>query len=79
MMRVQFIIGTRCASKNATLSLPSRRGSFDLRYRKSTRSMALVILVALLIAPIFGHGCHGDDVDHEPAVVTHKNQPDSPP
>lgn len=27
----------------------------------------LVVTVALVI-PIFAHGCHGDDVDHEPSV-----------
>lgn len=26
----------------------------------------LVLLLALL--PLVGHGCHGDDVDHEPSV-----------
>jgi len=28
-------------------------------------------LIALLVftVPIFAHGCHGDDVDHEPAAV----------
>jgi hypothetical protein len=27
-----------------------------------------VFVVALLLLPIVGHGCHGDDVDHEPHV-----------
>ena len=26
------------------------------------------LLVALILVPIVGHGCHGDDVDHEPTV-----------
>ena len=25
-------------------------------------------VVALLLAPIVAHGCHGDDVDHEPGA-----------
>ncbi|QEG27710.1 hypothetical protein GobsT_24700 [Gemmata obscuriglobus] len=27
------------------------------------------VTVALLALPIFAHGCHGDDVDHEPLFV----------
>jgi hypothetical protein len=26
------------------------------------------IAIALLALPIFAHGCHGDDVDHEPLL-----------
>jgi hypothetical protein len=26
----------------------------------------LAIAVAAILIPIFAHGCHGDDVDHEP-------------
>lgn len=28
----------------------------------------LLILLAALIAPI-AHGCHGDDIDHEPGIA----------
>ncbi len=28
----------------------------------------LPLLLALFLVPIVGHGCHGDDVDHEPSV-----------
>jgi hypothetical protein len=27
-----------------------------------------LIALLLVVLPIFGHGCHGDDVDHEPSV-----------
>jgi hypothetical protein len=26
------------------------------------------VTVAGVLAPLVGHGCHGDDVDHEPTV-----------
>ena len=26
------------------------------------------VVMAGLIAPLVGHGCHGDDVDHEPSA-----------
>ena len=29
----------------------------------------LLILLALLTFPLVGHGCHGDDIDHEPAAA----------
>ena len=28
----------------------------------------LLILAAALLVPIVAHGCHGDDVDHEPGT-----------
>lgn len=28
----------------------------------------LLILAAALLVPIVAHGCHGDDVDHEPGA-----------
>jgi hypothetical protein len=31
-----------------------------------------MLLAALLALPIFAHGCHGDDVDHEPAALAHQ-------
>ena len=33
---------------------------------------AIIILLALLL-PIVGHGCHGDDVDHEPATKPYEH------
>ena len=27
-----------------------------------------VVVVVLAVLPLTGHGCHGDDVDHEPAA-----------
>lgn len=26
------------------------------------------VLLALAVLPLIGHGCHGDDVDHEPSA-----------
>ena len=34
-----------------------------------TGVFALFVLVALVV-PVFAHGCHGDDVDHEPGTAT---------
>ena len=28
-----------------------------------------VVLLALLLPPLVAHGCHGDEVDHEPVAV----------
>lgn len=39
------------------LTPPARRGFFWF------------VVAALLALPIFAHGCHGDDVDHEPLFV----------
>jgi hypothetical protein len=30
---------------------------------------SLPVLIAVLTAPLVGHGCHGDDVDHEPSAA----------
>jgi hypothetical protein len=32
---------------------------------------AFAFVVALLL-PFFAHGCHGDDVDHEPSAPLHE-------
>ncbi len=32
-------------------------------------SFAFFLGVALFALPLFAHGCHGDDVDHEPLLV----------
>jgi len=29
----------------------------------------LLLLILLALLPLIGHGCHGDDVDHEPTVT----------
>jgi hypothetical protein len=31
--------------------------------------LCLIILAASLLIPIVAHGCHGDDVDHEPGAT----------
>ena len=34
------------------------------------RLFALLVLAALLVLPIFAHGCHGDgDIDNEPQTL----------
>lgn len=27
------------------------------------------VALALLALPLFAHGCHGDDIDHEPLLI----------
>ena len=36
----------------------------------------LFVAVALLTMPLFAHGCHGDDVDHEPLLIPTRLTPD---
>ena len=36
--------------------------------RRITPRLAFWLVVALAL-PLFAHGCHGDDVDHEPLLV----------
>jgi hypothetical protein len=33
------------------------------------RAVWYFVAVALLALPLFAHGCHGDDVDHEPLLI----------
>jgi hypothetical protein len=40
------------------------------------RFVWLFIALALLALPIFAHGCHGDDVDHEPLLIPLRLNPD---
>lgn len=37
--------------------------------RLARPALACFAAVALLALPLFAHGCHGDDVDHEPFFV----------
>jgi len=40
--------------------------------------ISCLFLAALMLVPLVGHGCHGDDVDHEPVMAPHRqNQSDS--
>ncbi len=34
------------------------------------------LAVALLTVPVFAHGCHGDDVDHEPLLLPLRSNPE---
>jgi hypothetical protein len=38
----------------------------------------LAVALFLLLAPVFAHGCHGDDVDHEPLLIPSRLTPDDP-
>jgi len=38
----------------------------------------LFIAAALLALPLFAHGCHGDDVDHEPLLIPVRLNPENP-
>lgn len=29
----------------------------------------LAVSLSILVAPLFAHGCHGDDIDHEPLLI----------
>lgn len=35
----------------------------------SLSPVSWLLLFVLLLLPIFAHGCHGDDVDHEPSAA----------
>lgn len=37
------------------------------RWRLS--AVGLFVVFALLLIPLWAHGCHGDDVDHEPLLL----------
>lgn len=47
----------------------------------ASRWVLLVGFVGLPVLPIVAHGCHGDDLDHEPIVaIRDETRPsDSPP
>jgi hypothetical protein len=36
----------------------------------------LACAVFILTVPVFAHGCHGDDVDHEPILLPHRLNPE---
>lgn len=36
----------------------------------------LFVAVALLTMPLLAHGCHGDDVDHEPLLIPTRFTPE---
>jgi len=41
----------------------------------------IIGLFALILIPLVGHGCHGDDADHEPGIIPLLQRPtvaDSP-
>jgi hypothetical protein len=40
------------------------------------RAAWLFVALTLLLVPLFAHGCHGDDVDHEPLVVPLRLNPE---
>lgn len=54
-----------------------------LQRREAASGLALtfVVLLALLLLPIVGHGCHGDDLDHEPSFAppVFNHQPETSP
>lgn len=41
----------------------------------AARLLAWAAVLAILVLPVFAHGCHGDDVDHEPGFAPPR-QPD---
>jgi hypothetical protein len=53
----------------------SRWGVSDT-IRVARRISFRLCLVALLTLPLFAHGCHGDDIDHEPLLIPTRFNPD---
>jgi len=43
------------------------------------RRFPFALLFALLLSPIVGHGCHGDDIDHEPVLATDRTHSEARP
>lgn len=37
--------------------------------RSLSRGAGLLVLILFALIPLISHGCHGDDVDHEPSVL----------
>lgn len=62
-----------------TSQTPSRLRVRDWGRREFARGRAFAFggFLALLLIPIVGHGCHGDDVDHEPAVAPPEHRPEN--
>jgi hypothetical protein len=38
----------------------------------SLSPVSCLLLFFCLVLPVLAHGCHGDDVDHEPAATRHE-------
>jgi hypothetical protein len=38
--------------------------------KTQARSWWLLAVLLALLLPLVGHGCHGDEVDHEPTAVS---------
>lgn len=34
-----------------------------------SRGVSFLVLILFALIPLISHGCHGDDVDHEPSVL----------
>ena len=45
--------------------------------RIASRAMFWFISLAVILTPIFAHGCHGDDVDHEPLLIPIRLNPEN--
>ena len=56
--------------KSLLKSAPGRRGEeSESSPRPPGAGFVLIVLIlSALLLPLVGHGCHGDDVDHEPAA-----------
>ncbi|MCS6866249.1 MAG: hypothetical protein RMJ56_09370 [Gemmataceae bacterium] len=38
----------------------------------------LMVAIGVLLIPLFAHGCHGDDVDHEPVFLPMRLNSENP-
>lgn len=47
-------------------------------FRPACRVIFWFAVAALLALPIFAHGCHGDDVDHEPLLIPFRFNSEEP-
>ncbi len=57
------------------------RGAACLPLSPARPAFALLVAALALAVPLFAHGCHGDDVDHEPGLIfpLHRPDPEAPP
>jgi hypothetical protein len=42
----------------------------------ASRARFCFISLVILLMPLFAHGCHGDDIDHEPLLIPYRLNPE---
>lgn len=71
--------GTAVGSFRGEKDRPPFPGSDPERRAFFARPVVLAAALGLLLIPLFAHGCHGDDVDHEPSFAPPVAQPERLP